>query len=77
MFLFRALKSFKNVNPVQSFLLKADGLKQYGYFNEALKEAEKARDFKGASAFDKELAKGKIIEILNEIKQGSKNQPSH
>jgi hypothetical protein len=57
------------VSPSRYRIIKADGLLQYGHFEEALIEAKKARDDRRATAYDVQLAKGKIIEVLNEKKK--------
>lgn len=57
-------------------LIKADGLMEHGHLQDALKEAVKARDAKGANAFVVKLAKGKIAEISNLLDtQSGKSTP--
>lgn len=58
-----------NVPPATAQIIKAEALQQYGHLNEALIEAKKARDSKFASAHEIELAKGKMVEVMNAMEK--------
>lgn len=59
---------FKAVSPARSCLIKADGLMEHGHLEDALEEAKKARDQKGATCHEIKIAKGKIVDILEKEK---------
>jgi hypothetical protein len=58
--------SFPKLSSSRCQLIKADALLQYGHYDEALLEAQKARDDKYASALEVEYAKGKMVQVMNE-----------
>ena len=68
--MFKLLQNFTHF-PKMSLsrvcLIKADGLMEHGYYKDALAEAKKARDATSANSHEIELAKGKIIQILNAL----------
>lgn len=66
---------FNRISTARACLLKAEGLAEYGYYQDALIEAKKARDSKDASSYEIKIAKGKIIDILKNIEQ--EKQISH
>ncbi len=57
---------FPKISPTRYQLIKADALLQYGHYDEALIEAQKARNDKNATALEIEYAKGKIVQVMNE-----------
>lgn len=59
---------FSRVSTARACLLKADGLLEHGHYKDALTEAKKARDSTDASSYEIKIAKGKIIDILKNIK---------
>lgn len=66
--MFKLLKSithFPRISLSKACLIKADGLIEHGHYKDALIEATKARDAKGANGYEIEIAKGKMISILN------------
>lgn len=66
--LLKSLTHFPRVSTSRACLIKADGLIEHGYFRDALIEAEKARDAKDANAYEVKIAKGKMLEVFQLMK---------
>lgn len=64
MLLAKFFRAINSISAARAGIIKADVLLKYGHHEEALAEATKARDAKDANAFERELAKGKMIEIM-------------
>lgn len=62
------------ISKPRAHLIRADALKDYKHFEEALIEAEKARDHEDATAMDREFAKGKIVLILGLMRHQKQDQ---
>lgn len=78
MLLARLFRAINSISSARAGIIKADALLGYGHYEEALIEATKARDAKDASAYERELAKGKMVQILNVMSESKKerNLPS-
>lgn len=73
--LFKAAEPQFKLSIAMSHILKANALKEYKHYEEALVEAEKAKKVPSATASEVELAKGKAVEILYEIELQKKSPP--
>jgi hypothetical protein len=58
------------VSPSKACLIRSQALFEYGHYQQALVEARKARDVKGASSLDIKFAKGEMVSILRKINEG-------
>ncbi len=65
----KLLSIFKNFSKGKELLIRARVLGEYGHYQEAIKEAERCRDSKETTAYEKELAKGEIVYILGKVKK--------